>query len=596
VRVGASASRQKSRYVLGELLGRGGMAEVFAGQALGSHGFAKPVAIKRLLPEHAHDEGYVDRLIDEAKLLVAMQHGNIVSVLDLVRESNDVFLVMEFIDGPSLRQLLQARPRGGALPIGIATYVVQAAATGLEFAHVRPGGAVIHADISPSNLLLTTSGEVKVADFGIARREGVGTAGVVEGKWAYMAPEQTRGEVLTARADVFALGVVLYELITGVHPFARKVSADGRDEAAALAVVPPRIVRPEIPHALDQICMRAISHDPRHRLASMQQLVDGLNEQRFANGWRDGAAELAQLIRELRAVRRMPVTTERAPTIITRSLLGGSQSGSEPDDDLRFQPPGTPHPRADGTPSPVGPATRPATPSQIAHALAAGTGRQPIEAALEIAVGLPSGSTIVPGAPAAARWRLAVIVVAVVGMIAVIAAATVRLLASDVPAVADRPRGLPAAGEQRGPAPIVEPIIEPAPQPAPPAPTVTPPVTPVVPERVEVAASTPPTSTPSTAPARPARKPASGRAARAAIAAERSERSATGTLRISSVPWAYATVDGQTYETPASGIKLAPGTHVVKLHSPDSGLRQTRKVTIVAGKLATLSVRMGEHE
>ena len=103
------AQRRQGRYVLGELLGRGGMAEVFAGHAMGSHGFQKPVAIKRLLPELANDHMFVDRLIGEAKLLVGMQHGNVVSVLDLARDGDDVFLVMEFVDGPSLRGLIKAR-------------------------------------------------------------------------------------------------------------------------------------------------------------------------------------------------------------------------------------------------------------------------------------------------------------------------------------------------------------------------------------------------------------------------------------------------------------------------------------------------------
>ena len=186
--------RAGGRYVLGELLGRGGMAEVFAGHAIGDHGFQKPVAIKRLLPELASDRVFVERLIAEAKLLVGIQHGNIVSVLDLARDGDDVFLVMEYVDGPSLRQLLKALG-SHALSLGVATYIVQAAAAGLAFAHGRPGGAIIHADISPSNLLLTSSGEVRVADFGIARREG-GGHGIVEGKWAYMAPEQARGEGL----------------------------------------------------------------------------------------------------------------------------------------------------------------------------------------------------------------------------------------------------------------------------------------------------------------------------------------------------------------------------------------------------------------
>src|SRR6185503_15874561 len=126
--VEASKPRRQGRYVLGDLLGRGGMAEVFSGYVIGSHGFQKPVAIKRLLPELANDQEFVERLIGEAKLLVGMQHGNIVSVLDLARDGDDVFLVMEFVDGPSLRQLLKSRGQRG-LPLGTATYVVQTAAT-----------------------------------------------------------------------------------------------------------------------------------------------------------------------------------------------------------------------------------------------------------------------------------------------------------------------------------------------------------------------------------------------------------------------------------------------------------------------------------
>ncbi len=307
--------------MLGDLLGRGGMAEVFAGYSVGDHGFQKPVAIKRLLPELANDEVFVDRLIEEAKLLVGIQHGNIVSVMDLAREGDDVFLVMEFVDGPSLRQLIKARGSRG-LSLGVATYIVQYAAAGLEFAHARPGGAIIHADISPSNLLLTTSGEVRVADFGIARREGLGQ-GVVEGKWAYMAPEQARGEPLTPRSDVFALGVVLYELLTGQHPFGRAVTANQRDDQ--MRVIPPRVVKPTIPHGLDAICMRALAHDARDRYGRMQQLIDALVEERFANGYREGASDLAQAIREvapnsdLGAPRTMH--TDRPVTIMTRSLL-----------------------------------------------------------------------------------------------------------------------------------------------------------------------------------------------------------------------------------------------------------------------------------
>ena len=344
----------QGRYVLGELLGRGGMAEVFSGNSMGDHGFQKPVAIKRLIPELANDHVFVERLISEAKLLVGMQHGNIVSVLDLARDGDDVFLVMDLVDGPSLRQLMKARGTRG-ISLGVATYIVQHAAQGLEFAHMRPGGAIIHADISPSNLLLTTSGEVRVADFGIARREGLGH-GVVEGKWAYMAPEQARGEALTPASDVFALGVVLYELLTGQHPFGRQVTADER-EAEAMRVIPPRVVKPSIPAGLDAICMRALSHEPRDRYARMQPFMDALIDERFSNGYRESASDLAAAIREC-AVSGPSVgaprtqVTDRPVTIVTRSLISQPKR-------LPSQPPVVDHKTATPVPSQSGHVTNP---------------------------------------------------------------------------------------------------------------------------------------------------------------------------------------------------------------------------------------------
>ena len=316
-------SRPLGRYVLGELLGRGGMGEVFAGFAYGSHGFQKPVAIKRIVPELANDETFVERLISEAKVLVGMQHSNIVSVLDLAREGDDVFLVMEFVDGPSLHELLKARARNRlTLSFGIASYIIQSAAAGLQFAHERRGGAIIHADISPSNLLLSTAGEVRVADFGIAQREG--RAAGVEGKWAYMAPEQLRGEPLTRRCDVFALGIVLYELITGRHPFGLDITLGGR-LGQPHRVVPPRAINPAVPPALDEVCLRSLSEDPNDRFATMAELNDALTDQRFANGWREGASDLATAIRETTELpqRDKPATqvTASPVTIMTSSLI-----------------------------------------------------------------------------------------------------------------------------------------------------------------------------------------------------------------------------------------------------------------------------------
>ena len=566
VRIRAAGSRQRGRYVLGELLGRGGMAEVFAGHALGSHGFQKPVAIKRLLPELADDAAFVDRLIAEAKLLVGMQHGNIVSVLDLVRETDDVFLVMEYVDGPSLRQLVQTRSlrKFGPLPLGVATYIVQGAAAGLEFAHVRPGGAIVHADISPSNLLLTASGEVKVADFGIARREGVGLPGIVEGKWAYMAPEQARCAALSPRSDVFSLGVVLYELITGVHPFAHCSRKDVREAAALIAVPPPRALRHGLPPALDELCLRAMAHDPRERLASMQHLVDGLVEQRFTHGWRDGAAEVAAEIRDVRVGRAAPVqrtqVTGRPVTIITSSLLSENALAA-------VEPPSQPRTASARPPRPPpAPALRPdGTPTRFPGVdLAQGTGHGAVEA-----IGLARAPTAhqVPHLP---RWLVPA--VTVFGAFIVIAAVTLGILSADTPA----PR--PLAREV--PRPVIQPIEVPpaAVAPAAPAPAA---VAPVVAEP------------PAPPPPRPTARPSRTRAPRAARAVEPAPApTGDGMLRIFAEPWAYVRIAGRDeVETPAR-IKLPAGDYTVKLFNPETGAHKTLRVTIRSGETETRSVGM----
>ncbi len=584
--------------MLGDLLGRGGMAEVFAGHVMGDHGFQKPVAIKRLLPELSSDQVFVERLIQEAKLLVGLQHGNIVSVLDLARDGEDVFLVMDFVDGPSLRQLLKARGARG-LPLAVASYIVQSAAAGLEFAHGRAGGAIIHADISPSNLLLTTSGEVRVADFGIARREG-GGIGVVEGKWAYMAPEQARGEALTPRSDVFALGVVLYELITGVHPFGRRVTADER-ESHQMRVIPPRVVRPSVPHGLDQICMRALSHDPRERYARMQQLIDAIVEERFANQWREGASDLAQSIREVvpsslgivggNSVGPRTMITDRPVTIVTRSLIELTplrrsaprlvertpppivddagppptqrSIGSEPaidDAEPTFDLPAAL--RLDGPAMPVFRLRDAQMPASDLASVHGGTAHS-----VHVAPG-PAGESVRSN-----RWPI--LVLSTAAILGVIAAVVLQMRPTDVGAAPAAPAQV--AQQQPTRSSMDEAIGA---TPAPTAAVVEPPVAPpTVPPVSQDATSTPPAPQ-DPSPARPRAKPA--------VVAKKSP----GSLRIVAYPWAWVQVDGGARrDSNGARFTLTPGKHTVKLTN-DVGARKVSTVNIDSNRMTTLRVNL----
>ena len=543
------------------------MAEVFSGYVLGSHGFQKPVAIKRLLPERAKDRVFVDRLVREAKLLVGMQHGNIVSVLDLARDGDDVFLVMEYVDGPTLGRLLKARG-SRLLTLGSATYIVQAAAAGLEYAHARPGGAIIHADISPSNLLLTTSGEVRVADFGIARREG-GSTGRIEGKWAYMPPEQVRGEPLTPSSDVFALGVVLYELITGHHPLGRKVTYDERD-GGHIRIVPPRAVNPAIPLGLDAICMTALAEDPRDRYARMQHLIDAIVDERFANQWREGASDLAVAIREV-ASDTVPVVspprTQRTVTLATHSLI--SQPRPVTSATVIIPPPGgfvetLEPPHALGSVHDGAATTGVSRSARARRWLLGGLGAT-VSSGVIAAVTLqlaPSHDLAASSSTQDPRPRTASALTA--SGSATPAPATRQQLASG--------RGTPAPAETARTAPAPE-----APEPAAPEPAA-----------AAMAVSEPPAPPRSTI----ARRPSPAR--EVTLRRERAAKKADAILRVNTFEgvWAWAHVNGRRQYAPGAKFKLAAGRYTVRLTNPDLDLAHTCTVTIDPGEVVTLKVEL----
>ena len=214
--------RTLDRYELVERIALGGMAEVFRAKAFGAHGFEKVLAIKRILPALARDPEFENRFIAEAKLAVTLSHANIVQVLDFGRFGGSLYIAMEYVDGPDLAALLKAyAERKQRISVGAAMHVAMELAKGLDFAHRR---GVVHHDVSPSNILLSRAGEVKVADFGIAQAAAEAErsqrgARRIMGKWRYMSPEQTRGEKLDTRSDLFSAGVVMFELLTGERLF-----------------------------------------------------------------------------------------------------------------------------------------------------------------------------------------------------------------------------------------------------------------------------------------------------------------------------------------------------------------------------------------
>jgi len=256
------------------------MAEVFVGSAQGVEGFSRKIAIKRVLPGFSDHPGFAQMFVAEAQLSAQLVHPNIVSVLDFDRDAQGLmFLVMELVDGKDLDALITT----GLLPVPVVIFVISEVLRGLGFAHDLPAGAdmqgLVHRDISPHNVLLSWEGAVKVSDFGIAkvRAASQATASVfIKGKPAYMSPEQANGQSLDGRSDLFAVGVMLWEMLTGQRLF---VAEDIRATLAAVLfgkIPRPRTVRPDIPKDLERVTMKLLERDLPARYATAEAAIADL--------------------------------------------------------------------------------------------------------------------------------------------------------------------------------------------------------------------------------------------------------------------------------------------------------------------------------
>jgi hypothetical protein len=296
-----------TRYELLERIGAGGMAEIFYGKAVADGGFEKPVAIKRILPHLSQDERFVELLIAEAKILAQLRQRNIVQIFDVgLGSDGQYFLVMEFVPGTdmgALQQRLEGRRK--RLPMELALHIGAEVCEALEHAHrvKGPDGEplrLVHRDVSPSNILLSHSGEVKLTDFGIAKRPEESTGhGGVRGKFAYISPEQAQNQHVDARSDVFSLGIVLYELILGRRLFSSYKDLDALRAVREGRVTPPREVDPSVPEEMQEILLTALASDPDRRFPSAGAFGARLRAFRYAalSAPGDPAKELAAVIR-----------------------------------------------------------------------------------------------------------------------------------------------------------------------------------------------------------------------------------------------------------------------------------------------------------
>ena len=268
------AKRIFAGYEIQALIGKGGMAEVYRAVVREGPGAGREVAVKRLLPALARDPGYVALFEQEAEVTRRLRHPAIVEVLDTGVAGGTPFIVMDYVDGKNLRQILaQCAARGILLPMDFGAYVAHVLAEALSHAHAgrdeagRPLG-IVHCDVSPSNVFISRLGEIKLGDFGVALTPGAapGALGAgAFGKIHYLAPEQIRGDRPTPRTDIFALGSVFFELLTNDFAFPGEDVNEVGQRIMAGKLRAPSELRPEVPFELDALVLRCLSRDPQER-------------------------------------------------------------------------------------------------------------------------------------------------------------------------------------------------------------------------------------------------------------------------------------------------------------------------------------------
>lgn len=281
------------------------MGEVYLGRLIAAHGFERPVVIKTIRTELIADERAALMFVDEARVAAGLHHRNILQIIDFDRFEGGAFLVTELVDGCDLRQLL--RNLRAPLPYDVALTIMTELATGLDAAHAATGGdgaplGLVHRDVTPSNVLLGTYGEVKLSDFGIAhtrQRSYHTVSGTIKGKAAYMAPEQILGEPLDRRTDVFSLGVVMFEVTTRTRLYSASGDATAMKRILSGEVPDPAERRPGYPPELAAIVRRALSRERDARYPTAGSVVDALDAVAAARGWTLSRRAIGDLVRSV---------------------------------------------------------------------------------------------------------------------------------------------------------------------------------------------------------------------------------------------------------------------------------------------------------
>jgi serine/threonine-protein kinase len=295
-------------------LDSGGMAEVYVAEAEALAGFTKRVAIKRILPGLLKDDRFVRMFLDEARLSLHLTHANIVSVFDIGKSDNTYFIVMEYVEGSNLKALLEyAASTGQRIPVPLTVWILNEILKGLDYAHNlhdektdRPLG-IVHRDISPPNILISWNGEVKLVDFGLAKAttqlEST-DAGVVKGKFAYLSPEAAHGLDVDARTDIFAVGIIGYEMLTGQRLFLGETDYQTVEKVRAAEVPSIRGQNPDVPEDLETILRKSLARDVNERYETCADFADDLLGVLFSHGLKVSSRDLRGLLARLRQAKK----------------------------------------------------------------------------------------------------------------------------------------------------------------------------------------------------------------------------------------------------------------------------------------------------
>jgi hypothetical protein len=517
-------------YEIEGRLGAGGMAEVFVATRRGAEGFQKRVCLKRVLPGEEGDRALTQQLQDEARVAALLHHPAIASVYDFGEVDGKWFLTMELVDGIDLRTLFTSlKQRREPVPIDVGLYVLAQIAEALAYAHDlaldgSPLG-LVHRDVTPSNVLLSVHGEVKLADFGIARtsiRSHQTATGIVKGKVPYMAPEQALGDPLDRRTDLFALGIVAYELLGGRRPHDGATDLETLTNAQRTRRPKLSALRPDVPAAIEALVERMLAPKPEGRPASAAEVADAIH----ASGT---SASARRVLASMVEVARDPFAAARRDVEATR----GGPSRAPVDD---------------------GPTEIAAAPAEV-----------PAQGARTPAV------TPAPRAASGPwpRWipMLAGIALALVGGVAVLAVG-VLAFAGDRIADAIASTHEPAATEAESAVPTATPLVDAGPADAP-----------KPPELATLAAPPPPPATVATTDEAPRHH---GRHAHRAAPHDDAEGDASyGRLSVVVVPFGDVSLDGRAIGRAPLSTTVTAGPHTLTVDS--AGRHAERHVTVTAG-------------